>query len=614
MSSDRFVQNHLRNLPLFERLSPQQLTLVTNIVEVIRYQQGQLVFQQGQPTRGMVIFVSGRGILARIGADGLEDRLGSVESGQYVNEAALHQEGIETASLRIVEESIVLFLDRRRFLQLLMQNPEIRTNLRVTTAPDSRQPTRKVFRGQRDDETVLHIFRHHWWSFARHGWTAAILAILLWIVAALVGVQSPVLGLAFGGLGVVLPGLLMIYLWFEWQNDYVIITGQRIVRIWRDVLRFENTINEIPLERIIEVNVELPPADVFARLFTYGTIDIRTAGEAANLHLRIMPYPKRLQTLIFAQRDRYREGMAQRNRDHIREEIERALGVPVVSKEQQAQNAAAANNDNRGAGLPFMRTRFENEAGEIYYRKDGTVWLAHVFLPVLALLASVVVALLSLVSPAFSLYGGSGLSAAFLLFLLGVIWFYLADWDWRNDLLVIGQQTISLVRKRPLWLQNEVERVRLAQVDNVISDVSGIFDSVFNRGEVRITLVGSDEQKRFGKVYDPQEVQAEISRRQAQMRAMVEEGDSQRQRQAIADYLAVYHETVSGTTPAPPFNAPAPPQPTFNPNAQPTTYNPYTDSDEHIEPTQTPTEPPPIRDAVRPPRVPRVRPPDDLPE
>lgn len=607
MSSDHFVLNHLRNLPLFERLSPSQLGLVANAFQVIRYEPGQLVFQQGQPTRGMMVFVSGRGILTRIGADGLEDRVGSVETGQYVNERALYSEGAETASLRIVEESIVLFLDRRRFLHLITQNPEIRANLRITTTPDTRQPPRKVFKGQREDETVLHIFRHHWWSFAHHGWTSAILAVLLWIVAALVSVQTPVLGLALGGLGIVLPGLLLLYLWFEWQNDYLIITDQRVVRIWRDVLRFENTINEIPLERIIEVNFELPPADVFARLFNYGSIDIRTAGEAANLHLNFMANPKQLQTLIFAQRDRYREDVAQRSRNHIREEIERALGTPVVSQSQQKSVSSAVRQDNRSGGLPFIRTRFENESGEIYYRKDATMWLAHVLLPIVVALASLVVGFLSLVSPVFSLYGGSGLLAAFALFVVSVLWFYAADWDWRNDFLILGQQTISLVRRRPLWLQNEVERVRLSQVDNVISEVSGIFDNLFNRGEVRITLIGSNEQKAFGKVFDPQEVQAEISRRHAQLRAMAEEGDDLRQRQTIADYLAVYHETVSGTTPAPPFNAPAP---NFNTQNAPTTYNPTTPPEERTEPP----EPPPIRDAVRPPRVPRVRPPDDLPE
>lgn len=614
MASERFVQNHLRALPLFERLSSQQLALLAKAFQVLRYAPGHLVFQQGQPTRGMLVIVAGRGILTRIGVDGLEDRVGEVAAGQYINELSLYHEGVETASLRIVEDTIALFLDRKRFLQILVQNPEIRTNLRVTTTPDARDTARRLFRGQREDETVLHIFRHHWWSFVRHSWVAVMLLVLLWVIAALVGVQNPVLGIALGGLGVVIPGLLMLYMWYEWQNDYVIVTDQRVVRIWRDVLRFESTVNEIPLERIIEVNVELPPADVFARLFTYGTLYIRAAGEAANLDLPLMPNPKQLQTLIFAQRDRYRENISQRNRDNIRAEIEQALGVPAATTAQPAVSVQQNQKRNREVGLPFIRTRFENEAGTIYYRRHASVWLVHIFLPALVIFASLVLGLLSLIAPAFPLSGGVGLSVSFLLFFGGAVWMYLADWDWRNDYLIIDNQTISLTHKRPLWLQNQVERIRLAQVDNVISDISGIFNNVMNRGDIRISLIGSNEQKCFSSVYDPQEVQAEISRRQAQMKAISQQSNAELQRQAIADYLAVYHETISAPPPPPTFNVQPPSGPTFDPGSQPGGYTAYSAPAEPTEPIQPPHEQPTFRDAVRPPRVPRVRPPDTLPD
>lgn len=593
-------------------MTPDQINLMASAFQVIRYEPGQLVFHQGQPTRGLMVFISGRGILTQRGADGLEDRIGMVETGQYINEASLYHEGLESASLRIVEQSIVLFLDRRQFLQLLVQNPEIRTNLRVTTALDSREAALKMFRGQREDESVLHIFRHHWWSFARHGWLALILAILLWIIAALLGAENLVFGLALGGLGIIIPGLLMLYMWYEWQNDYVIITDQRVVRIWRDVLRFESTINEIPLERILEINIDLPPADVFARLFGYGSIHIRTAGEAANIHLHIMPDPKLIQTMIFSQRDRYQDDVSQRNRENIRADIERAMGVGGVTPSQDAPETA---KKSRGEiGLPFIRTRFVNQAGEIHYRRHATSWLGHVILPGLIILGSAVVGFLSLALPDFPLSGGAGLGVSFIMFLIGCLWFYMADWDWRNDLLIVGQQTITLIHKRPLWLQNQVERVRLSQVDNVISEVSGLFDNLLNRGTIRVSLIGSNEQKIFGKLYDPQEVQAEISRRQAQMKASLNQSDVQQQRQAIADYLAVYHQTVSGTQAAPPFNPPAPSQTNFDPGTQPAAYSPYSANTQPAEPSQQPTQPPPVRDTVRPPRVPRVRPPDSLPE
>jgi hypothetical protein len=59
--ADRFIQSHIRQLPLFEQLSPPQIGLLSNIVQLLRLEPGQLALQEGQPTQGMFLFVSGRG-------------------------------------------------------------------------------------------------------------------------------------------------------------------------------------------------------------------------------------------------------------------------------------------------------------------------------------------------------------------------------------------------------------------------------------------------------------------------------------------------------------------------------------------------------------------------
>ena len=79
--AERFVQSHIRNLPLFEPLSPQQIAVVAGIVQVLRFEPGQLVVQEGQPTQGLMLFVSGRGILTRRAPNGMEERAGTVEPG-----------------------------------------------------------------------------------------------------------------------------------------------------------------------------------------------------------------------------------------------------------------------------------------------------------------------------------------------------------------------------------------------------------------------------------------------------------------------------------------------------------------------------------------------------
>ena len=39
--AERFVHAHIRNLPLFEQLSPPQIGVVASIVQVLRFEPGQ---------------------------------------------------------------------------------------------------------------------------------------------------------------------------------------------------------------------------------------------------------------------------------------------------------------------------------------------------------------------------------------------------------------------------------------------------------------------------------------------------------------------------------------------------------------------------------------------
>src|SRR5258705_12725811 len=108
--ADRFVLSHLKRFPLFERLSPQQLEAVANAVQVLRYQPGEVIFTQGQPTTGAVIFASGRGELTQVGSDGVNRQVGVVETGEYLNEAALFSDVIAPVTFRTIEVPTVFFL------------------------------------------------------------------------------------------------------------------------------------------------------------------------------------------------------------------------------------------------------------------------------------------------------------------------------------------------------------------------------------------------------------------------------------------------------------------------------------------------------------------------
>lgn len=604
--AEHLVQAHIRGLPLFERLSPPQVSVVARVAQVLRFEPGQLVFQEGQPTQGLFQFVSGSGVLTRRAPNGVEDRVGTVSGGQYINETALYSAGVETASLRIVETSIVILIPRGAFVQLVNQYPEIRANMRVQVDSALRESAVKLFKGQRDDETVMQVWRRHWWAAARFGWVPILVAIVLFALALVIAERAPILAVGAAGLAVIIPGVIIFYLYYDWQDDSVVLSDQRVVRIWNHILSFESTLSEIPLDRVLEVNVSIPPGDPFARIFQYGNIIVKTSGGGSNMILDMMPHPLHVQSMIFTQRDLLRDRLEQRKRDNIRSDVEQALGLNLQPTPQPSPSSKRQNESV--IGLPFIRTKFRSPNGDLVYRKHSSIWLAGVIWPLMLIGVAFVMMIFSVLVRSSVLADGIGLSLGMFMLLIGVLWFYAADWDWRNDVFILGSDTITLIRKRPLWLQNEVERIHISQIDNVKSDMRGLLNSLLKRGSVRISLIGSDakDAKIFDAIYDPQAVQAEVSRRQSAIKAERQINDMDQQRQVMKEYLQTYHQMQDRQTRE---QAPAAQPPPVQPSVHQFRPPPTTPPAEPPMMRPIPEEPPPPpRDGNRPPRIPRARP------
>lgn len=477
-------------------------------------------------------------------------------------------------------------------------------SMQMNPTANEQEPPRVVgemlFKGQRPDEQVLYVFRRHWWAFGRTLWMPILIATALIVVAILSLNVSAVLAVAVGAVGLIISGLITAYLYVEWRDDSIVLTDQRIVRIKNLLLGLESSLSEIPLDRVLEVSISMPPGDPFAYLFNYATLYIRTAGEASNLTLDKIADAKKVQALIFAQRDQFSNTVIRNQQGSIQADIQGALGMTVPKEQAQAKRATTTLNAAQPlevdtAGLPFIRTRFRNNNGDIVYRHHSSVWVRHVFAPSLLLGAGLVLALISVLVPTLPLPPVIGISLSAVIFILGGLWFYMADWDWRNDTMIIGTDAVTITRKRPLWLQNEVERIRLSQIDNVTSEIDGLTDNLLRRGTVRISLVGSSKSdaKIFDNVYDPKSVQAEISHRLSVLRSQQQEQGIEQQRQVMLEYLTAYHQMQGGTPMQQgqvqggmTFARPAQVDPPADPNAAP---------------------PAPSPDNIRPPRVPRPR-------
>ncbi len=632
--ADRFIYSRIQHLPLFAQLPDEQLEIISDAFQAVRYEQGMFVFRQGQTSQGLMLIASGRGVFFRVNAQGVEEQIGQINPGEYINEAALFAEIHESASLRVVETMIVLLLSRGRFAHLLGNDPAVRANLQIpspaqppptptasassasrfsnapprmptpppkistqTAAPvpvsaapaePQRSAPKSLFKGQRDDETILHLFRRHWWAFGRYTVIGVLIVVMFVVVAFGAALTSALLAIALVGVGVVAGGVVIAYLYFEWRDDFVAITDQRVVRVWNHLIRMENTISEIPLDRVLEVNVEIPPRDPIARLFNFGTVLIKTAGSSGNITLDMMPKPTQVQAAIFSQRDVFRRSREMQQQAQIRADVARALGSASHTPRSPAQDRVGDHlRSDRGAF--FARTRFVNSDGDLVYRKHSTIWFGHVFVPLLIMIVGIGIMIGSLIITDWIMRGTIGSIIGLLVTIFGAVLLYLADWDWRNDMFILGKSTVKLIRKRPFWLQNEVDTIRLNQIENVVSDVNGFLNSLLNRGVVRIFLLGADpnQVKILGPLHDPQELQAGLSRRQQSTKTEAQRSDEENRRKQFAEYIAAYHELQGGS----PKQQPPPPNP---------------------PPPSAPPPSPPRRDGIRPPNVPRTRRDQDL--
>jgi membrane protein YdbS with pleckstrin-like domain len=556
---------NLRQLPLFANMPSQHLEWTKEAMRTLRFDAGETIFRQGDESQGLYMFLNGRGRLTRTTGDGNQQILAEIGANQYLNEAALFKPNVESATLQVIDTSHVLFISRQKLREVVGFHPEMKRYLPIEDDATRIQRKEKLFLGQRDNEEVLLATRRHWWAFGRNALIPFILAVAMVLVAVMM--PDPALMIVVFGLAVILPGALTVYLYLEWRNDEVIITSQRIIRIERTILTVQEHRSEIPLGSVQQINVENVTSDLLSRVFDYGTVNIRTSGQSGTLTLDRIPNPEGLQELIFENRSKQQTERDQESQHVIRAEVDRVLhGRPAV-----------ARTDNTDPAQPyiavpprgFLPTHFTDEDGDTVYRKHVLYWMRKTFTPTLIIIIGIIMLFFA------GQVGPLGYALNMVIFLVGIFWFWWADWDWRHDYYVIGDEMLQIVHKRPFFMQDEDDQVLLERVDNVISRREGVFQTLFDYGIVKISLVGTDkgEEKRLNFVPNPTAVQEEITRRQQRWRRRQESANERRRRDEIAEYLTVYHNTVQGQGGAPQGNIQFPNQAPSQ-QASPSTHRP----------------------------------------
>ncbi|MCY3719690.1 MAG: cyclic nucleotide-binding domain-containing protein [Anaerolineaceae bacterium] len=524
------VLQHVRSADLFASLNAGQQAAIASAMQAFHCQPGDLLMQQDEAAPGLLLLASGAAQRHRQAADGSQLAGASLLTGDYCCEEALfHPVPAQESLVVSATDTWALLLTRDSLQGLLSQDPTILAALQRAAVPARQEVA--LFRGQRRGEGILTLRRRHPWSWAYRALLPVTLALLALIAASLV--SEAALTLALVGAGLFLPAMWLLYLMAEWHNDYLIITDQRVIRREKTILAFEETLAELPLESVHEVSFDIPKRDTFAHVFGYGTVFIRTAGDSGNMTLPMMTAPEELQTLLIRNRQEFRR----RLQDQAQASLEENMDALVAGEPLSPLPAPPGFTRHDAPGV--FSTRFSDPQGNVVYRKHLSVWLGHIFLPLVLLIGSAISLLVQLMPGVVPDFGLTGLLASGIGVTAAVLWLYWTDWDWRNDMLFIGQTTLRIIHRRPMWLQDYNEQFLLTQVDSVTINRSGPLNTLMDRGDLLISLIGDDlgAERNFSKVGRPHRVQDEISGQRAAVLARREESEALRRREEFATWI-----------------------------------------------------------------------------
>jgi CRP-like cAMP-binding protein len=553
------IVNFLDKIHLFNGLKEADLSDIATTLEESNLLSDTLIFERGDKPDGFYMIFKGKVKITRPSEKG-EDFLASLVAGDYFGEEALFENRTRSASIRTVEDSVILFLSRENFNALLNKFEALKPNFQV--AIKSRKLARATqFKWLGKNEVVYFVARRHkirLYQVLLAPFFSLIIPILLFAWAALSGATTPV---AVGIILIVAIILWTVWIVIDWSNDYYIVTNQRVVWVER-VIGIYDSRQEAPLTTLLSVGVE---TDMIGRALDYGHISVRTF--VGNIRFEYVDHPNQAGELIRELWERSKTKGVQAQKDAMKNAIRAKLGLPIIKAPDEPLPPIVPEDKNLSrksllriviSNLFKLRTE---DGGTVIYHKHWIVLLQQASRPLIFFL----VLLGLMISRAWNLAqdpnnflferletGGFRPDTIFvtipllmLPFIGWMVWEYI---DWNNDIFKVTPDEIMDIDKKPLG----TEERRAAQIENILSTEYkrvGLMGYLFNYGTVYISVGGT--KLSFQDVLDPAGVQADINRRRMARIAKKSDESANVERERMAVWLAAYHQNASEFTTSP---------------------------------------------------------------
>ncbi len=544
----------LKNLPLFSGLDEIELEQIASYVQPITLKEGESLplTRIGSP---FFVVVMGKARYTRLKKKNVDESY-TLKHGDFFGADQVLRGKSQLFSLVAIKPTL-LFSFRLESLRILLNSfPALTRNIKKQLAWYNLVRS-KHFNWVGEEETVKVVCRKH---------PAYLLVLeLAPLVIAWIGVfailyasqlDTTSIRLALGWFGVVIVAaatLWAFWRFFDWGNDFYIITDERIVWLERTIGLYDSR-QEAPLVAIKSGEAKSGP---IGRLFGFGDVITETfMGQIFFLHIGD---PHGIKNLIDEEHKRAIERQATTDihsiEGRIRQKIEpsQAATVPVnVNVSSQAANPGSSSDQElklipeRLSIWQSLLARFQTRRvanGMITYRKHLYVLFRMTWFPAICGLGLLIATLgiyywraigqIQLLTPLKILLLGTTLV------IMAFLWWLYKFVDWSNDVYRVTPEKIIDSERKPLG----TEVTKSAPLENIIGldyEKLGFLGVVLNFGNVVINI-GTENKFIFYGIHNPARAQRDIFNYMYEHRHKKQQADSQQEQERVSSYIAAYH-------------------------------------------------------------------------
>lgn len=533
----------LKRMHLFRGIDEINLSALLDYFEIVNFQPGQRVFEQGEDADKFYIIFQGRLKVSRYTAGTHHSaQVGFLEEGDYLGHEVLAEDWPRQVTIEAITDAVLLQLSVPNFKTILSLLPNLPPRLQMIL--DSYRLMLNTNFGWLDpEETVYFVARRHILFLFTHILPPLVLGTLTIPFFFFMSLSG---GLAVTSLIMTIIATLvtlawLIWAWVDWSNDYYIVTSRRIIYQERVILLYDSR-QESPMEAVQSTSSRTTQV---GRILKYGNVAIRTY--IGTILFRSVSNPELVMALLQEHQARAQINMRRAEQRLMETMIKRRIfngpPEPVITSKPVMSPVKPYKVQSFLSDMFHLRIEMD---GTILYRTHWFILLKKTWLPGTLLLGLFAVWLMAAFG-LFTLLSQGAVTA--LVMMVGTIifgWWFYQYLDWHNDVYLITPEQVVDVNKKPLGKEER----QAAPIKNILSieyKRFGILGLFLNFGTVFIRV--GDQELTFDDVFNPSEVQRELFNRLAARTHAEKQNAQEGERQRMADWVVAYHSVTERNQP-----------------------------------------------------------------